>query len=303
MSTNFRDGDSDFSDWISQAEAARIHGVSRQAINKLIRTGRLRTFEAGGHTLVSRKEVESFAPRPAGRPKTGHSPEVERIKSMIGSLPVEGQIEVLKYTKDLLPLHPFETRIGASAEVILEALHRSEELIVRMFRGVLAEAAFATHLATLADWQSQTVVANSAYDFLVKDRIGPIRVQVKLQRSQKGSPVQSAETDRKYLPGYYRVETQKTRSGNDRQGSSTRPYKFGEFDILAVAMQPATGNWSSFLYTVADWLLPNPRNESELATLQPVAPQVDDDWTDDFNTCASWLRSGVKKRIRGVVNR
>jgi excisionase family DNA binding protein len=303
LSTNFRDGDSDFSDWISQAEAARIHGVSRQAINKLIRNRRLRTFEAGGHTLVSRKEVESFAPKPAGRPKTGLSPEVERIKAMIGSLPVEGQIEVFKYTRDLLPLHPFETRIGASVEVILEALHRSEELIVRMFRGILAEAAFATHLATLADWQSQTVVANAAYDFLVKDQIGSIRVQVKLQRSKKGSPVKTERTSQKYLPGYYQVEPQKTRSGNDRQGNPTRPYKFGEFDILAVAMQPTTGNWNSFLYTVADWLIPNPRNESELAKLQPVAPEVDDDWTDNFNTCADWLRSGVKKRIRGVVKR
>ena len=57
------------SDWISQAEAAQLRGVSRQAISKLVRQGRLSSIVVGGHTLVSRAEVLAFRRRAAGRRK------------------------------------------------------------------------------------------------------------------------------------------------------------------------------------------------------------------------------------------
>ena len=47
-------------DWISQAEAARIRGVSQQAIVNLIRRGRLTTVNMAGRTVVLRSEVENF---------------------------------------------------------------------------------------------------------------------------------------------------------------------------------------------------------------------------------------------------
>jgi DNA-binding XRE family transcriptional regulator len=53
---------------ISQAEAARIRGVSEQAIADLIRRGRLTTVKVAGRTLVLRSEIESFVARPKGRP-------------------------------------------------------------------------------------------------------------------------------------------------------------------------------------------------------------------------------------------
>jgi hypothetical protein len=54
---------------ISQAEAARIRGVSQQAIANLIRRGRLNTASVAGRTLVLRSEVESFVAKPkVGRP-------------------------------------------------------------------------------------------------------------------------------------------------------------------------------------------------------------------------------------------
>ena len=56
-------------EWISQAEASRLRGVSRQAIAKLVANGRLRTLEVGGRDLVSRADVLAFEPNPAGRPK------------------------------------------------------------------------------------------------------------------------------------------------------------------------------------------------------------------------------------------
>lgn len=71
MSTNFREEPISPSDWISQAEAAHLRGVTRQAISKLVRKGRLKALTIGGHTLVSRAEVLSFRPGAAGRPKSG----------------------------------------------------------------------------------------------------------------------------------------------------------------------------------------------------------------------------------------
>lgn len=69
LSTNSQPVAEKLEDWISQAEAARLRGVTRQAIGKLVAHGRLRTLEAGGRALVSRSEVLSYEPKPAGRPK------------------------------------------------------------------------------------------------------------------------------------------------------------------------------------------------------------------------------------------
>jgi excisionase family DNA binding protein len=60
------------SDLISQAEAARIRGVTRAAIRDLIRRERLRSVTVGGRELVYRSEVEAFEKDKPG-PKTGDS--------------------------------------------------------------------------------------------------------------------------------------------------------------------------------------------------------------------------------------
>ena len=55
--------------YISQAEAARIRGVSKQAIADLIKRGRLSKTTVAGRTLVLRPEVEAFTAKPKlGRP-------------------------------------------------------------------------------------------------------------------------------------------------------------------------------------------------------------------------------------------
>jgi excisionase family DNA binding protein len=64
MSTNFKP-----EEWISQAEAARIRGVSRQAIAKLVKTKRIRVMSLGGHTLVHRADLSRYEPAKAGRPR------------------------------------------------------------------------------------------------------------------------------------------------------------------------------------------------------------------------------------------
>jgi hypothetical protein len=82
-----------------------------------------------------------------------------------------------------------------------------------------------------------------------------------------------------------------------RTGENTRPYKFGDFDILAVSLHPSTNDWAKFLYTVCSWLVPRPENEELILKFQPVPNQSDENWTDDFFTCVSWFRSNQKKCI------
>ena len=59
----------DPAEWITQAEAARLRKVTRQAIAKLVGNGRLRTVIVGGRSFVSRADVLAFEPNPPGRPK------------------------------------------------------------------------------------------------------------------------------------------------------------------------------------------------------------------------------------------
>ena len=64
VTRNFKPGE-----WISQAEAGRLRGVSRQAIAGLIRKGRFHSIEVGGRLLLRRVEVESYRAERPGRPK------------------------------------------------------------------------------------------------------------------------------------------------------------------------------------------------------------------------------------------
>ncbi len=66
MSKKEKKGETGMSDLISQAEAARIRGVTRAAIRDLIRRGRLSSIEIGGRELVYRSEVESFVKEKPG---------------------------------------------------------------------------------------------------------------------------------------------------------------------------------------------------------------------------------------------
>jgi len=51
------------------AEAARLRGVSRNAIANLVRRGKLKSYEVGGRKLVNKSEVMAFQPQPIGRPR------------------------------------------------------------------------------------------------------------------------------------------------------------------------------------------------------------------------------------------
>lgn len=56
-------------DLISQAEAARLRGVTRAAIQDLIRRERIRAVNVGGRALVYRSEIVNYEQGEPGRPR------------------------------------------------------------------------------------------------------------------------------------------------------------------------------------------------------------------------------------------
>lgn len=225
--------------------------------------------------------------------------EVEQIKYLLTLCTEEKRREIFEYLRAEFPIHPIEAKLNTQAEIILEAIDRAGDLTLRGIRGVIAEAAFEINVVnTLNDWQDITPDGDFAYDFLLQDSIGQVHVQVKMQRQKAHRPMTANEGYR-YLPSdMYVVETQRTRGGiNPSTKEDTRPYRFGEFDILAVSMHPSTNRWESFMYTVADWLIARPENENYLLKFQPVAKFPSTEWTDDFETCVAWFRSKEKKKI------
>ena len=79
---------------ITQAEAARLRGVGRAAIHRLIERGRLRSRLAGGRVMVYRDEVLRFSKQKTG-PKRGgrrqQAEELERLRSEIVRLRAENR--------------------------------------------------------------------------------------------------------------------------------------------------------------------------------------------------------------------
>lgn len=145
-------------------------------------------------------------------------------------------------------------------------------------------------LAKLTGWEDVTPPGDASYDFLIKDQVGLVSIQVKMQRKERGEP--------KIRNGKYVVETQRTRGGkNSTTGLATRPYRFGEFDILAVSMHPSSNDWNEFMYSVGAWLRPRHSDPTLLDVFQPIAIKPNEDWTDDLATCIKWLRSGARKTI------
>jgi hypothetical protein len=221
------------------------------------------------------------------------SATLEAIRQLLGQCSPEDEAVLFREIRARHLIHEFEGVIGAPAEMILEAVHRAPELTRRMLRGVIADAAFRTFVvASVAshDWRDVTPEGNFAYDYKLDDGGGPVTVQVKLQRSERGAPVVKDGKRYGFAGEVFMTETQKTRTGTDGEDNRTRPYRYGEFDILAVSMQPSTGKWDRYMYTLGRWLLPG-KKEGEMATLQPVSKAPGDWWTDDFRIVARWFRA------------
>lgn len=234
------------------------------------------------------------------------SPSLEELKDFLDQCTDEERAALLDYLKARLPQHPLEKEWGVGAEVILSAISRSSDLTKRGVRGIIAEAVFERNvLAALKGWDAVRFVEDRPYDFLLRgagEDAREARIQVKLQRMLKQQPMLASQAKRHYSKEHYVVEVQKTRGGLDPQtNEDTRPYRFGEFDILAVNMHPSTKDWNSFFYTLSEWLLPRHPNAALIEIFQPVPPTPNEVWTESLATCLGWLIKGEKKKILDIA--
>lgn len=191
---------------------------------------------------------------------------IEEIKTFLSSMPVEKRRLAIHELREEFA-HPLEVRLGVPADMILEAIARSSDLTQRGVRGVIAEAIFILEVLPKAlvgtGWEAIAIAAgpNLTFDTLVQKERLRVRIQVKNQRSERGKP--------KSLGGQWVAEIQKTRSG-ERGGKKTRPYRFGDFDLLAVCMWPSTGNWKSFTYSLAADLKPRKKDRTLIDIMQRI---------------------------------
>ncbi len=237
------------------------------------------------------------------------------IKKLVNECSADERRALKIYLDNLLP-HPLETEWGIDSNTILSAIRRSSDLTKRGVRGIIAEAVFENEVIpgmAASGWKPTMIDGDRLFDALLRKGAVSARIQIKLQRLEKGVP-------KLYYPSFYQagsyyvVEVQKTRSGEKTKIETlpgtgrkiaatntvtvkTRPYRFGDFDVLAVNMHPSSGDWKNFRYTLGAWLLPRPADQSLIEIFQPVAAIPNDVWTDDLETCLKWFESGVKRRI------
>jgi hypothetical protein len=230
--------------------------------------------------------------------------DLARLHSLLTSLRPEERHTLFKILREEFPIHELERKLNVTAEVILEAISRASDLTLRGIRGIIAEAAFKQYeisqITETGTWKDNPLNGDHSFDFAIEDAAGIVKVQVKMQRQKEQRPMLACEANKTMFgtnTDQFVVETQRTRGGTDKDGKATRPYKFGEFDILAVAMHPSTGDWSKFLYTVERWLIPTPNGADEVFEYQPVPRAPNDFWTNSLTEVIEWLRSDEVKTL------
>ncbi|MBS0125064.1 hypothetical protein [Thetidibacter halocola] len=215
---------------------------------------------------------------------------------LIDELNPELKQKVFDHLRTSCVNHPLEREWNASAEVILDAIAQSSDLTQRGVKGVIADRAFHRIVVPRlqrAGWTTNPIVGDLAYDADLSHNGSRVTVQVKMQRRERGQPKERFANGQ---PQWV-VEVQKTRTGQDSDGASTRPYAFGNFDILAVNLYASSGDWSHFVYTVAKWLLPRREDVGLIAVMQPVSQVPSDHWTEDFDEAVEWLHSEEMRRL------
>lgn len=213
-------------------------------------------------------------------------PEVEVLLERMTAELRHAVLRLLR-TRYGVSIHPLEGKWNTTAEAILEAIDQAPDLTQRGVRGVLAEASFRTNVAPqqLPRWQVRPFEGDQPFDLLLADEAGEVRVQVKLQRRERGIPKLY-----KGDPDTFVVETQRTRTGKTADKSQTRPYRVTEFDLLAVSLQPSAGDWTTFIYCAARDLAVRPHDGTLLQVMQPIPMKGSGLWTRDFETAVSRFR-------------
>lgn len=200
---------------------------------------------------------------------------------------VRREVLTILRRKYQIPLHPLEAEWNTTAETILEAIANASDLTQRGIRGVLAEAVFRRQVlpSSLPRWRELPVQGDQAYDLLLDDGNGALRIQVKLQRKEKGGIKFHRNSQE-----FFVVETQRTRTGKRRDQEDSRPYRVSEFDIIAVCLHPSTNDWGRFIYCGTQDLLTRPNAPHLLEVMQPVPVNGSVMWSTNFDYIASRAR-------------
>ena len=141
------------------------------------------------------------------------SESYEKAKALIAECSTD-ELIALRHLAARIP-HPLESEWGIDADTVLNAIQRSSDLTKRGVRGIIAEAVFETSVIPAiksAGWNQEPIDSDLSYDVRLKNGQRNIRIQIKLQRLEKGTP-------KYYYPkqfgaeAFYVVEVQKTRTG------------------------------------------------------------------------------------------
>lgn len=215
--------------------------------------------------------------------------------ALLNSLTPQEQQMLFTQLRGRIPIHHLEQQWNITAEFILEAIARSQDITKRGVRGIIAELCFDTYIIGAMQhrgWTQHQLFGDLPYDALISHpQVGQIKIQTKNQRLERGQPKYANRTMTRFNPnveGWYVCETQKTRTGTDAEGLDTRPYRFGEFDILSVCLHPSTGDWSRFMFCPAYTLMPRAADPRLIAVLQPVPPTRQENWTDSLEEAIEW---------------
>lgn len=219
--------------------------------------------------------------------------EPQAIEQIIRNLTADEKKNLLEELRKEIPIHHLEQDWNISAEFVLEAISRSQDITKRGVRGIVAELCFSHYIIepflNQPGWSGVTLTESLSYDSLVQHEHGrKIRIQVKNQRVEKGIPLLATKQAKKKFAGYagwWIAECQRTRNGTDTDGKKTRPYKFDEFDILAVCLHPSTNDWSKFMFIDARNLIPRATDNALIDIMQPVAPTRQGHWYESLKDC------------------
>jgi hypothetical protein len=208
--------------------------------------------------------------------------EFKTLLAAVSSCSAEQKQSIYKAIRSEIAIHDLEKHFNISAEIILGAIARAGDLTQRGVRGVIAETVFALDIVpTVIGWTDEADGIEDAYDSCLVHETTRVRVQVKMQRKEKGMPKIGSD-------GKFVVEVQRTRRGTAPDGTSTRPYRFGEFDLIAVCMEPSTKDWRTFMYARSSDLAPSKKDQTTIQTLQSV-PTFGNDSTIWKSTLADAL--------------
>ncbi|MBI5320887.1 hypothetical protein [Bradyrhizobium sp.] len=217
--------------------------------------------------------------------------DFEKLRAAARALTPDQKQQIFADIRDGVLIHPLERQFHVNAEIILEAIHRAPDITQRGVRGLIAELTFVIDIMPKMEaegWKNDPPIGEQAYDARLKKGNQSIRIQVKTQRRAKGVAMQRRN-------GFHVVEVQRTRTGTDGEGQATRPYRFDEFDLLAVCMQASTGSWHSFMYIPSKSLKPKRKAPEQINTMQAIPAFGDDGvWSNDLATALGRVNDAVE---------